>query len=393
MRILLIAIVVIGLIGVGIAGAQEDVEAEVISAGNVARLGSVSRIEFADLPEEAGEVENGWFAISQNLRNIPQRYDSEYIFALLSPQTGVTLTDDKGNFIGTSTVVGQDGLLAMPFDVSFSAGRGYPILTSIVSDGNEYKIALNWLGSNESAVIDFPPARIDTPLKIWSLHLDEAFSQLMWSIWLEVAPANSQTSPYVITTDVVMAEPSEFDLVSSDYMPKIMNIPSSDPESVIRIGRIEPPLAVTVTEDGRVKRWNMETGEVTAEVQIDPAEGLPIYGAVNAGGEEYLVWRDPASNALHLLNFQTGEDRVVVQLDGLYMPFIFLSSAADVIIGVNVDDAPVVVAWDVATGERYDLGEYRECSRPPDMARLSQDGTTLVIGCDTGLDIWRVQER
>jgi hypothetical protein len=57
---------------------------------------------------------------------------------------------------------------------------------------------------------------------------------------------------------------------------------------------------------------------------------------------------------------------------------------------VDVDDEPVVVAWDVATGQQYHLGTYRQCNRPPDMARLSEDGTTLVIACDTGLDIWRV---
>jgi hypothetical protein len=26
----------------------------------------------------------------------------------------------------------------------------------------------------------------------------------------------------------------------------------------------------------------------------------------------------------------------------------------------------------------------------PDMARLSVDGATLVIGCDTGIEIWRI---
>jgi len=26
----------------------------------------------------------------------------------------------------------------------------------------------------------------------------------------------------------------------------------------------------------------------------------------------------------------------------------------------------------------------------PDMIRMSHDMTTLVIGCDTGLDIWRI---
>ncbi|MFW5691150.1 MAG: hypothetical protein ACOCXZ_01505 [Chloroflexota bacterium] len=51
-----------------------------------------------------------------------------------------------------------------------------------------------------------------------------------------------------------------------------------------------------------------------------------------------------------------------------------------------------MIAWIVETGERIDLGTYRECSRQPDMVRLSTDGTTLVIGCDTGLDVWRVSQ-
>jgi hypothetical protein len=60
------------------------------------------------------------------------------------------------------------------------------------------------------------------------------------------------------------------------------------------------------------------------------------------------------------------------------------------VIGVNIDLEPIIVAWDVASGERLDLGFYRECSRTPDMVQISEDGTTLAIGCDTGIDIWRV---
>ena len=70
--------------------------------------------------------------------------------------------------------------------------------------------------------------------------------------------------------------------------------------------------------------------------------------------------------------------------------YLLLNSSASVIIGINVDLKPVVVAWNVVTGERIELGEYRSCDRQPDMVRLSVDDTTLVIGCDTGMDIWRV---
>jgi hypothetical protein len=80
----------------------------------------------------------------------------------------------------------------------------------------------------------------------------------------------------------------------------------------------------------------------------------------------------------------------VAALDGAYAQAILLSPAADVILAVNLDLQPVVVAWDAATGTRYDLGEYRTCGRTPDMVRLSRDGSTLVIGCDTGFEWWRV---
>ncbi len=81
---------------------------------------------------------------------------------------------------------------------------------------------------------------------------------------------------------------------------------------------------------------------------------------------------------------------LIAPLDGAFIPFMLLSFDASVAIGVNVGSEPTVIVWDTTTGERYDLGEYRACNRQPDMVRLSGDGTTLVIGCDTGLNIWRV---
>jgi hypothetical protein len=176
--------------------------------------------------------------------------------------------------------------------------------------------------------------------------------------------------------------------VSADGTLEAFQLPSpqTDPDALIRIGRLPAPLAISVTREGLVRRWDLSTGEVTAEVPMDT---LPLYGHATPDGER-LVWRDPPSTALNILNFETGENRMIIPLNGMYVPFIFLTASADVIIGVDPDEEPVVVAWVAERGERIDLGQYRACGRPPDMARLSEDGSTLVIGCDAGLDIWRV---
>jgi len=60
---------------------------------------------------------------------------------------------------------------------------------------------------------------------------------------------------------------------------------------------------------------------------------------------------------------------------------------------VGIGEAPDVAAWIVEDSQRVDLGTYwSACSRVPDMVRISADGRTLVIGCDAGLDVWRIAE-
>lgn len=162
--------------------------------------------------------------------------------------------------------------------------------------------------------------------------------------------------------------------------------PENDPDAFFRIGRMRLPYAITATQDFFIKRWNLETDEVTATAQLD---GLPGVGQITPDGR-YFAWRDDDAKAIHLLDFDIGLDKVIAPLNGSYIPYLLLNSSASVIIGVNVDLKPVVVAWNVVTGERIELGEYRSCDRQPDMVRLSVDDTTLVIGCDAGMDIWRV---
>ena len=176
------------------------------------------------------------------------------------------------------------------------------------------------------------------------------------------------------------------EVLPSNSIDEFESGPENDPDSFLRIGRIDPPFAVTVTQNFLVKLWNLEVDAVLATAQLDE---LPGAGQLSTDGR-YFAWRDGDSKALHLLDFKTGKDWIVATLQGSNIPFLLLNSSASVIIGVNVALKPVVVAWDTTTGERVDLGEYRPCSRQPDMVRLSYDSTTLVIGCDKGLDVWRV---
>ena len=328
------------MVSMPMLAAAQDERPPVIDAENITRLGSVRQIDFAD---DAAPIENGRFAL---------RDDGERV-ALADTQGNIHILDTDGLPVGFYGVQGNDMTLANPLAITFGPADS---IASIHTDGDQFFAVKFDYVTGDLLEARFPEALLD----VW------------WS-----------GSSVMLETETAVA------MVSDNVLLPLSRTFRQDTDSIIRIGRIAPPLAITVTEDGRVKRWNMETGEITAEVQVEGA--LPIYGQMNAGGEQYLAWRDPLSAALHLLDFATGEDRVIVELNGTYIPFIFLSANADVIIGVNVDDKPVVVAWDVATGQQYNLGAYRTCSRPPDMVRLSADGSTLVIGCDAGLDIWRIE--
>jgi len=166
-------------------------------------------------------------------------------------------------------------------------------------------------------------------------------------------------------------------------------LPAEDEDAVVRIGRVPLPYVVTSSEEGIVKLWNLGTQEPLATV--DNTTGEPsVFGNIN-NTPTHLVWRDNASLMLYLLDFATGENKAIDALNGAYVQWFFLTPNADVVIGVGVDGEPNVVAWDVANQTSHILGEYRTCGRPqPDMARLSRDGTTLVIGCGDGLEVWRV---
>lgn len=199
-------------------------------------------------------------------------------------------------------------------------------------------------------------------------------------VYVEVTDVLGQTSVWQID----MSQPDPVPMVLYDHL---FAVPNQD--AAARVGRVPPPLALTMDFDGNLYRWFMTTNTLTATV---PVGELAMFGAINQPGT-YYAWLTQEYDALHLVDFEARTDRAVASLgDGFYISHLKLTDGADVIIGVDPKDAAgTVSAWLVETGERIELGTYRFCNRvQPDLVQLSMDGTTLVIGCDTGLDVWRV---
>jgi len=337
--------------------------AEVMNAGNIARLESVSRIDFEALSSVVGRMELGWFVLSKDGERLAVRNRANELIVL----------DTQGRVLDRYAVPGRDGLPATVLDADFNATGD--MLASVHLDGMGYDVAYRQIGSQSLPYFRFETS--DSPLRIW---FDE-------QVWLEVSPNDPHEGRYVerlLPGALDQYQPGA--ALSGDEISISLSGPENDPDAFLRIGRIMPPFALTVTQAGWVKRWNLETGEATATAAVNTVPGA---GQLNASGRHF-VWRDANSRELYLLDFETGDNRLVAPLNGAYVPFLFLTPQADAAIGVNVGLEPVVAAWDTATGERYDLGEYRACGRQPDVVRLSRDGTMLVIGCDTGLDIWRI---
>lgn len=173
-------------------------------------------------------------------------------------------------------------------------------------------------------------------------------------------------------------------------------LPAPEPQKpAVRIGRIDFPLVLySSLQDGglRLYRYPDDFAPATGRDYI-LQRGPAVFGAVNGAAGRHFAFSDPYSARLNLLDLATSESRVVAELGGAYAQYRVLTADASAILIVNLDFTPDVFAWDTATGQRFDLGPYRSCGRIPDKVALSMDGRALIIGCDTGLDIWRVSEK
>lgn len=336
----------------------------IINADSVERLKPQSQINFADLPEDI-RIETGWFTLSFNgMRAASVRADGGLV--IWSMATGVM--ED------TFTVQADDGTPATVLDARFDRMTDHTVSVH-TADGQEYLIAVHRIGAD---TVVFPyPDDLGVPVRVWFDDEDVNY------VWLEAGPdyLNPDEDQHLVVRLAVPPLEEAEPLV-------IESAPEADTESYVRIGRIPAPLAVTSTPEGLVRLWDLESGTITAEVQLDD---VPVFGRVNETTGRQLAWRDQVSQALHLLDFTTGENRKIADIGGEYIQALMLTPSADVVLAVHIGDVPNVAAWIVETGEQIDLGLYRDdCARVPDMVQLSQDGTMLVIGCDKGFDIWQL---
>lgn len=323
------------------------VQTPAITGSNVAHLRPVMQVEFAEL----GAFRSGWFALSD---------DGE--------QIAVTTSDHRVLIVDAGEVVGEYTLGELS-DAIFYEGR--LLATHTLPDTTMQIVAYDWrtdtLERHYTHVFEGETA--DFPVALWA---DEE------AVTMEMLSRDFSRDDYLLRW-----------AWGADTAETLSYAIRKDPEAVVRVGRVPLPYVVTSSVAGVVKLWHLARGEVLAEV--DHRQGFAAtFGNINAPATHF-VWRDNNSEQLYLLDWQTGHNVPVAPLGGAYAQWYFLGVGADVILAVNLDGQPNVVYWNIEAGEAVVLGDYRACERPqPDMARLSVDGSTLVIGCDSGLEVWRV---
>ena len=315
-----------------------------ISAANLTQLKPDARIDFADMP---GELKIGWFEADADA--------SEFI---VFDQTGrIYRVSEAGIEDSWAYVEPGGGQLFSLMDAAYVDDE--PQLLYVL-DG-EYFI-------NEQPLPDgYEPV---------------AMALFIKSLYVEATDAEGRT--------VIMHYGKRYAGGAWERVDEFL-MPASDPgRPAVRIGRVSfPHLLYSSLADGELHVFRYPYFMSNMGRRYSLEQGPAVFGAVNESGSHF-AWSDPYSERLNLLDLETSESRVVAELGGAYAQYHLLTADASAILVVNLDFAPEVFAWDVETGQRHDLGAYRECQRIPDKVALSADGTALIIGCDTGLEIWRV---
>ena len=321
---------------------------EVISAENITRLRPALRIDFADLPDEHGV---GFFAMKADA--------SEFLIFAEN---------------GRISAVGQSGGRSSWTYLARPGEQVYSLIDAIYA--GDAPLALYVL-DGEFFVNEAALAIDETPVALGAAAAGDGFM-------VEALDEAGDTVYLVLALD---EQARALRLLASAPFPQL-----DDDAPQVRIGRIALPWVImSALEAGALTVFRYPAEFTVGEGKTYALDSGPaVFGAVNAIGSHF-IWSDPWSMRLNLLDLDAGENRVVAELDGAYAQYHLLSADADVTIVVNLDFAPEVFAWDTETGVRYDLGAYRYCERIPDKVALSGDGKALVIGCDTGLEIWRIE--
>lgn len=340
-----IVVLLICLLWVSVTSAQDST---VISADNLGRLQSDEQIDFEDL---AGELNFGWFAANEDASEI-------------------VASDQRG----TMYIIMSEGLSRSWSYVNDASEQVFSLIAAVFLDGDLYIL---YQLDAAYYIIEGALLLQQTPVGLWSLPNSQSL----------VVGTIDNDGVLEFQHYEVRNSGSQFAFVETfDY-------PSFDSDApAVRIGRIGFPLVlVSVFSDNRLLVYRYPDAYTEGrEREIRLINGPAIVGAVNGTVGSHFAWSDPHSMHLNLLNLATGDNRVVAELEGAYAQFHLLTLDASAVIIVNLNFTPEVFAWESESGRRYDLGPYRRCSRIPDKVALSADGTALIIGCDTGLDIWRI---
>jgi hypothetical protein len=337
----MITLIILLLLWLGF-GPAAPAASPVIDAANVGRLRPDAQVDFAAY----GSFRAGWFALSE---------DGTRAAAADAEGRIWEFTRDGGQVLYTAPDFATGAYVGDAFIGAHTTPEGVAIYWPAVRGPEPLLLPLR-----SGGLPDYPA----------EMYASSA------GIALDMQPTAGDQRPYV----------AALNWETHQRVARLERVGAAD---VVRIGRIPPPYMVTSTETGIVSLWDWTTAALLR--QADNTTGMPsVFGSINAAAT-HLAWRDNASEALYLLDLAQGTNQMVDRLNGAYAQWYFLSLRADVIIAVNLGFQPDVVAWQAETGQRLSLGPYRPCSRPqPDMARLSNDGTTLVIGCADGLEFWTV---
>jgi hypothetical protein len=310
--------------------AQEN---ELISAENLGRLQSVQHIDYADFD---ADIEIGWF-IANDVATEFVVFDNDSNLYRMADDSDIT---EIWRYIDES-----DEQLFAVIDGTFAFEEFYLLY---IIDGNYWIDNTPFMGEGVPLALD---------------HDDNA-------LYVEAQ----------IDSELVVYQLNESLMIQSEFI-----IPSDASQPIMRVGRLRLPIIVQSSFDGGIDIFYFDSLMGRYEI----LDAMAVFGNINAD-TTHFAWSDPNSTYLNLLDIETGENKIIANLNGAYAQYYLLSHDASLIIAVNVNFVSNVIAWDVNTGTRYDLGAYRECKRIPDKVKLSADGTTLIIGCDTGLELWRI---
>ena len=354
---LLIVTLIIMNLGTSVCAQADDLAPTPINAENIVDLHPIYQLDFSQLPPEI-ETASGQFVMSADGSRIVSFGNQ----AEASPFSQGIIWEE-GQIVGMLALEGDSITRELTDD-------GQCLYVGYQGHIRAYRLDMT------EAIHEFMyvalPNEDDYAVNFWQA---EGFTCAP-DVYVEVAALDGQLYRGEVVNDVGFV-----------LMDELFILP--DVTTAARVGRIPPPLALTIDFDGNLYRWDMNRNAVTGQVNVGE---IAMFGKLNASGSHYM-WLSPAHDGLYLADFANESTTQITPLDDVYLSHMLLTHSADVVIGIDPYDARgTVSAWDVATGERLELGKYRTCDRTqPELVQLSRDGATVVIGCDLGLEVWRTE--